>query len=554
MGRVRPTADRGRRALVWALGLLGSTALVAAWALASPTGSSPDEPAHVQYAWGVATGQVLPGGEQLRTLANGTTKVEVTVPPALMQMENPSCYAFDTSATAICGVSPFDPTVVDPNGDVHVWTYMTRYPPLYYGLLGSALRVGAALDVDGPTLLVLGRVASGLLSVLMVSVAASMLRRRFGAVPVVVALAVAVVPSVWAHAAAINPNGFETASAVLLAAAVACVRVDARRAGVVRIPTQIALLVTVAALAWARPLSVVWAGLMAALLLLPVRPRTEDRRGTRLSGLSWPVVAGVAVLLVGALAWMAWSTQTRSIESTADDPPSGGALVLLIAFRFFDMVREAVSLLGWGDTMLPMGTFLPWLCVGAGAIGALCAGSREHSTRPRHALAVAVGAILAVGVHSYVSVFGWQGRYVLPVIAGCVVLLVPAMSGGLLEGGRRVRVALVVSVVSAVLMVVSLLWNLGRYAYGYRSFYSRFIQMPLPDGPPTWEPLTGVGSVVLAAVLGTALLTGAAVVAVLRGPDAGGVRGDVPEAAPARRGQDDAAPQPADRSLPAESA
>jgi hypothetical protein len=504
--------------LGWVLGIVGSIVLVGAWALSGPVGSSPDEPAHVQYAWGVVTGQVVPGSERLRTLDDGATKAEVTVPPALMQMENPSCYAFDTTATPTCGISELDPNLVDPSGDVHTWTYMTRYPPLYYGLVGSVLRVGDLLGVDGSTLLTLARIASGLLSVLVVAIAVRMLNRRFGAVPVAVAVAVAAVPAAWSHSAAINPNGFEIACGILLAATVASVRSDAARLGRVPAPTQIALVVAVAALAWARPLSVVWAGLLAAVLLIPVLPRSGDRRTPRVSGLSWPAVAAAALSVFGALAWLGLSTQTRTVESAAEDIPTGGERALLISNRFFDMVREGVSLLGWGDTMLPMSTFLLWLCVGVASIAALCAGSRERTTRPLLALAVAGASVLAVGAHSYVSVFGWQGRYILPVIAACVVLLVPAMHRGLLPRRSRTRVGLVVVVVSTGLMVVSLLWNLGRYAYGYRSFFSRFAAMPLPDGPATWEPVAGVGAVVCAALLGAALLASSAVLAIVRRP------------------------------------
>lgn len=522
------TSRRVRALLCWVLATAGGLTLVASWALSSPPGASPDEPAHIYYAWGVATGQVLPGQERLSRGDDGATKVDVTVPPALIQMEQVNCYAFDVTATPTCGVAEPLPEVVDPNGDVHRLTYMTRYPPVYYGLVGAVLRAGTQLDVAGPDLLVLARVASGALSLAVLATACVVLGRRFGGASTVVVMAVAAMPAAWSHFAAVNPNGFEVASAILLAACVAAVRSDAREGRSVRAATQIALLLAVVALAWARPLSLVWAGLLLLLLLLPVRARSEPGPRPRVSGLSWTTVVAAAVAVLGAAVWMLWSTRTRSIEAGGAESwtriPTGER-VLLILNRFFDMVRDGVSLLGWGDTLLPLSTFLPWLCVGTAVLAALASGSVYRGTRPLHALAVALGAVVAVGVHSYVSAFGWQGRYVLPVLASCVVLLAPSLQGRALAPGRRLRLVVVLVSVSGLLMVVSVLWNLGRYAYGYRAFYRRFAQMPLPDGPATWEPLTGVGSVVLAAAVGTVLLVAGALMAVggrpgdgLRGP------------------------------------
>lgn len=518
------TEDAARRPLVvrvlcWVLALTGSLALSVAWATSGPSGSSPDEPAHMSYAWGVVTGQVLPGQERLSTGADGATKVEVTVPPGLVEMETVTCYAFDVSATPTCGPAEIDPNLVDPNGDVHRFSYMTRYPPLYYGLVGAVLRAGDLVGLGGADTLVLARVASAVLCVALVAAAVALLARRFGAVATTVAVAVVAIPAAWSHSAAVNPNGFEIASAVLLAACVAAVRADARAHGHVGRGLQVALVVAAVCLAWARPLSLVWAGLLLLVLLVPVRRRGEDGPRPRLSGLSWPALVGSAVAVVSAGVWMLWSTRTRSLD--AGDPEAWEAIavgerLVLIANRFFDMVRDGVSLLGWGDTMLPMSTFLPWVALSAAAVAALCAGARRTATLPRHALLVALGAVVAVGAHSYLSAFGWQGRYILPVIAACVVLMVPAMQGVALEPRRGARLATVVVAASVVLMVVSVLWNLGRYAYGYRVFYSRFAQMPLPDGPATWEPAIGVTGVVVAGVVGALLLGAAGVLAVVR--------------------------------------
>jgi hypothetical protein len=58
------------RGAAWLLLTLSGLLLSVAWVLASPIGASPDEGAHIVYAWGTVTGQTVTG-EHLVTVTGG---------------------------------------------------------------------------------------------------------------------------------------------------------------------------------------------------------------------------------------------------------------------------------------------------------------------------------------------------------------------------------------------------------------------------------------------------------------------------------------------------
>src|SRR5262249_51185280 len=78
---------------VWGLLAAAGILLSVAWVLASPVGASPDEPAHISYAWGTVTGQTL-AGERLGSLHEGRPMTVVWIPQKLQQYPEPGCYAF----------------------------------------------------------------------------------------------------------------------------------------------------------------------------------------------------------------------------------------------------------------------------------------------------------------------------------------------------------------------------------------------------------------------------------------------------------------------------
>lgn len=72
-----------RRRAAWLFLAVAGLSLALAWMLASPVGASPDEQAHIDYAWGTVTGQTVVG-EQLVTIPGGRTATSVQVPQKLL--------------------------------------------------------------------------------------------------------------------------------------------------------------------------------------------------------------------------------------------------------------------------------------------------------------------------------------------------------------------------------------------------------------------------------------------------------------------------------------
>lgn len=477
----------------WALVVVGVVAASVAWSTSSPVGSSPDEDAHITYAWGTATGQTLPWNSVESEGANGAQLVQVVVPPALEDRPTNVCYKFNSSAPA-CD----DPVGSGEGGDVLTSTYMARYPPVYYALVGVFLRAGLAVGMDGAAVLIAARIWSGILCGAVLACSFAMMWRRFGGVPVVAAAAVTTTPMVLSLANAINPNGFEIVCAVAVAATVVSVRHDIARSGTVGRGIQVFLVVTAFGLALARPASIAWLGLLGLLLVLPVADGSAASGGrvVPLRRLSvWGTVLTLVAVAVG-LVWFVYENSTRSGGASDQDLDQWRALPwyyrwIMVVLRFGTMLHEGYGLLGWLDTPLPLLFFLVWLVSSVLVVGRLATGVRSDTLAPRWAWAFLVACCVVVAVQSNHSAFGWQGRYFLPALFAFVVLLVPAMADTHAVPRSRPVQAAVLLVVAGVLDFGALLYDLFRYLYGYSQLYLRFDALPIPTPNGEWVPVIG---------------------------------------------------------------
>lgn len=247
-----------------------------AWAAAAPAGSSPDEDAHVSYAWGTVTGQVFPWNAVESVEDDRWHMVEVEVPTSLLERPIVACYRFQPSVPA-CPDRVSD----EIDGDTTtLHSHMARYPWGYYAPVGAVLWFANAAGLSGESTLLVTRTFSGLLGWGIVALSGAVLARRFGSAAAVCAVAIAVTPMSLFLMSSVNPNGFEIATAVATASAVVAIRHDVHSHGRAGTPIQAFLVVVSLLLGLARPASVVWLGLMIVLLLVPLgKPRRSVLSG-----------------------------------------------------------------------------------------------------------------------------------------------------------------------------------------------------------------------------------------------------------------------------------
>lgn len=497
----RTSAGTSRRTAT--LGALAAVLGLAAWLFAIPLTQTPDEPSHIWHAWGTVTGQTVPANE----LGDERSRTRIEIPQTLTRTPARACFDDETRPVPAC-----PPLAADTDRPVEVFSYMTRYPPLYYALAGTSLETLVGVGAPGEVAILLTRVLSAALCAALLAWAALLLGRAYGALAALAVLLVGLTPTAFGLFVAVNPNGLEIAAAVLLAAAVLVVRRSPP--GEVPLAALIALPVATTALAWSRPLAFVWAGALLALLLLPVGDGPLPVR--RLPGV--PLVA-TAVALAGSVAWFVWAAQARAEGGTEDGTvsdfvaltvPERLALVLL---KFGELTEMAIGLFGWGDTPAPTLVVAAYVAVGGALVLlSLAAPGRDVPGWAPVAL-LAVGAGVAAA-HTMITAFGWQGRYLLAFSSAAVILTTPALSAALASPAvaRTVRQVLVVVVLPLhALMLAIVLW---RFVYGQEKYVFRFPITALPVGEDRWEPLVTYPGVLALTVAALAL----SVTAVLLAP------------------------------------
>jgi hypothetical protein len=484
-----------RRRATWLLLAVSGLSLAVAWMLASPVGASPDEQAHIDYAWGTVTGQTVVG-ERLVTIPGGRTATSVLVPQKLLQFPPPGCYAFHPQTP----VTQCAPIPADNLQTVRQASYMSRYPPLFYAVEGVSLRSATAVDLSGPRVLYGARLTAAALSLLAVASGVFLLVRRFPSHVVVLATLLALPATAWFLAASVNPNGLEIAAAFLLAAGVLALRVD-HATGDRSVAAVVAVPIGTLLLAWTRPDSWVWAVLVLALLLVPTRQREGDSWSRRLPvwSLGRPAAITTVLVLVGSMAWFGYALGIRASEAGRINSSGWGGLnpigrVLLLVLHFGTIVTEQIGTFGWLDTPLPSLAVLLWVSV-AGVTTAIWFVGPNNDV-PRWSLgAVLFLGFLAAMLDEYAGAWGWQGRYLLPVSAAVCVLAIPGLTTGLEKlSGLRSLVPWMLGALIAV-NALSVIWFLFRNEYGVRPGPARLPSAPGPLGPPAWTPPLGQNTV-----------------------------------------------------------
>lgn len=457
----------GRRFVrVWLATSAVLFALGALWAVATPVGAAPDEPTQVVKAAAVVRGQFL--GTPVRH--GPVADLRVRVPASFGHDRHlATCYAGRPTVTAACA-QPLSTS----SRPVTVATYVGRYPPLYYLLVGVPTLLWRG---DGAVIAVrlLSALWGALLLGMAVGVAAVWSRSRL----LVPALAVAVTPMAVFLIGVVNPSGLEIAAAVATWTGAAVLVLDHRH----RPPLALvaATAVPAVALVLCRGLSALWLAIALGMAALLERGALRTLWGDRRVRRSLQALGAVAVLAVTFVL----AVHTLSVVPVGRSVPPRASIVTVTirALGFTSTIaREAVGDFGWLDTMSPFAVLVGWWVAAALlVVGGLLWSDRRHALVLALTVAVALllpAAIIASQAHHDGLV--WQARdglplYVgVPIVAGAVFgrdrerRLGALLDGASLAGIRRVAGRGNQLLVGGVALAqwVDFAWALRRYTVG----------------------------------------------------------------------------------------
>lgn len=448
LGPVRP-----RERVSWLAAFVALFAVMAAWGLASPLFSGPDEAAQVLRAASLVRGELIgrPTG------GHGSPDTVVVVPAWLAgARQAPTCFEGKPDVPASCS-----PVVRGAPGTASAVTYTGRYPPLYYALVGW------------PTLLVSGAPALYLMRLCGAAACAALLagalwcafrsRRRSG---LVVGLALCVTPQAVFLGGVVNPNALEISAAICVWTAGSVV---AEQAG--GVPDR-------AVLAWLVVAGVVMANVTSlSPFLLAVTGLAVvalvGRRGSAALFRARDARVGLAVLVAASAVAVAWIVFAGGLRVLPSHQPlqtsSAWAALAVTTANIVSMAPQYVGAFGGGGTYLPAPVYV--VALGAGlatiAVGAVKAGRRVRTVIGGLALTcLVVPTLVSFSQAAHLGVFG-QARYWMPLWVGLPVVACAAIGEDLARLGRRgVRLVMAVGLGAFGLQVLGWAWAVLRYSVG----------------------------------------------------------------------------------------
>jgi hypothetical protein len=460
-----PRPDRRELRRIWRTSFVLLFLTIATWALATPLGGAPDEPSHLIKAAAVVRGEFghrpsdRPGFELVRAPQFfGSTAID------------PVCYAFTPQVPAGCVHAVAGP---DAGRISDVATGVARYPPLYYLLVGAPLLVAPSFAAIYAARLLSAALSAAFLASAFVAAAEG--RRRLP----VLGVLVAITPTVYVTAGAVNPSGFEATSAICLWASLLRLVAGPGQPSGWQTPTRIA--VSGSALALSRGLSPAWVVGIFGLVLL----------GTR-----WPDITGVLARVAVRRALLAVAVLTVAAEvfvlaahtlTVIPGPPATGGSAAIwrhAAGQTGQWAHELIAVLGW-YALTPTLVIGAWLAATGSVVltGLAAATLRMRLAIVAATLATVVLPIAAEAITARRTGFIWQGRYVLPIAVG-----VPLLAGFALArhpGDRADARRLAAAVASMV--------GFGVLAAFYLGFRRHLVGVdgplnPLASVPGGWQP------------------------------------------------------------------
>jgi hypothetical protein len=456
---------------------------MAVWSLATPFFASPDEPAQVARAVALDHGQLI--GKTVKNAGNAIT--HVTIPKVYaVGTTYGGCFTFKDTVPASCAKH-----LTQSKKEVRAVTYVGRYPPLYYAIVGLPSLFTASSDG-----LYAMRLTSALLNAVFLALGAFSIaawsRSRF----LLVGLLVAATPMTFFLGSVVNPSGLEITSAICLWCAglvLALERADKPPPGLVAVVTVSAIVLLLS-----RALSPLWVVCILLLLALLAGWRGLGALA-RARCVRWAVVPVVPAAAF-AVGWIVVAHALDLLPVGVKAKGAGTPLAANILGDTATWVQQMVGIFGWLDTLSPLLTYLFWYAaVGLFILLALACARRRH-------VAALVLLIVVVVIAPVTISYGqahrlgiiWQARYIMPMAVG-----VPLMAVALVERSAALRqvgtrVATVVCTLLGIAAFAAFAEALRRYVTGVKG--------PIDYLQGAWQPPFGATTLTVAAFVLIALL------------------------------------------------
>ncbi|GIH13967.1 DUF2142 domain-containing protein [Rugosimonospora africana] len=464
------------------LAFVGFFFMIAAWSLAAPYDGTPDEQAHIIRAAGVDSGQVAPAP----VAASHGSGAFQTVPKGLVRT---NCWAYDQTKSAACATSPSaDRTPVT------VPTGAGRYNPVFYALVGWPLR----LWPGWPGVLLARLICAAASAALFAGAFVSAMRwSRFRLLAV--GLVAVATPMTLQMSSAVNPSGLEIAAGIALFASGVplFMRPDGERFDR-RLLWQVAI--AAAILATLRAAGPLWLAFSALALLLPLRP-SRIRRLWGIGAVRW-CLAGLLVVGVAGVGWTVVQKATDLGDFRHTVWLSHGQATWAVLQQWREYTDELVGVMSWLDLRLPAFLYIIWeLAVGALILAGVVLSNRLD--RWRLFVVFLGGAVVPTLMQiKYVNEQGFvtQGRYLLPVLVGLVLMAAFIMEERGVGAGRARTIARLVAGTLLPLQIVALGYTMVRWQHGITKSYPKAHELNPLAGP--WHPVVGSLTPLLVEVAG----------------------------------------------------
>jgi hypothetical protein len=506
---------------IWVMATSILFCLCAAWSFVTPVGAANDEPAQLVKAASVVRGQFV-GSTLTPTLearlnpavraslqncegvhgANACDKAitVVTVPESFASFAVPSCrYLIFQNLPANCGHG-----LRGSGREAIGVTYVGRYPPLYYAIVGVP-----SLVWHTNTAVYLMRLLSGLLCSMFLGLAIALAALWSRSRLLVLAVAVTASPMAIIFGSVVNPSGLEIATATCVWTGGLILVLDRSSDP----PTSLVAATAIAAsvMVLSRGLSPLWlaviGGFLAALAPRSLRVLLRSRTVRAAAG-----GVGLATLIaVGYIVW-AHALSVYPAGQPVSAGTSGWGIVLLALGRTGLIVNEFVGTLGWTFTSSPLFVMGLWVF---SASTVLVLGLTISLRRHAAVIIALIVSSLVVPTALMVSQahkdgLVWQARDGFPLyagpllVAGAVAFRSRAPTETYLGGAPNIqwatrRLALLLSICVATVQIGDFVWSLRRYTVGLGSTIN-----PFGHGRATWNP--PVPPIILFLIMGSATI------------------------------------------------